>query len=42
LPRQCPVRCTPIFIYSNGYVAFASSVPGSIFDPIIMKNVSVE
>jgi hypothetical protein len=32
----------PIFIYSNGCVAFALSVPSSIFDPVIMKDVSVE
>jgi hypothetical protein len=34
--------CMLVFIYSNGCVAFASSVPDNVFHPIIMKNVSVE
>jgi hypothetical protein len=34
--------CTPIFIYSNGCVAFTSSVLDSMFYPIIIKDVSVE
>jgi hypothetical protein len=25
----CPVMCTPVFIYLNGCVTFASSVPGN-------------
>jgi hypothetical protein len=33
--------CTPVFIYLNVCVAFASSVPGSAFDPVV-KDVLVE
>jgi hypothetical protein len=30
---------TSVFIYSNGCVAFASSVPGSMFNPVMRGHV---
>jgi hypothetical protein len=34
--------CMPVFIYSNSCVVFTSSVPSSMFDLVIMKDVLVE